>query len=193
MRSILIFLCLFPSILNAQVAIGLRDSKFAYIQYRINNIYIKTEHSLYSDKIKRQYIREYIGLNLNLSEKLNIKSSIYGGVMYNKYYADYGVFIRPYYTINTSLKIYAFYNLNYDTYIKRDNRFLGGFDINITKDIAFSFDYSSIPENRMNEKRLHGSILFHINNLYVKPSVSIPLDDKLHYIRFLTSFEYTFK
>lgn len=62
----------------------------------------------------------------------------------------------------------------------------------VIQEAALVLDITNIPEYRMVEHRIVPGILFRAHKLWVRPELSIPLNDNVQFTRVLISFRYNF-
>ena len=62
----------------------------------------------------------------------------------------------------------------------------------VIQEAALVLDITNIPEYRMVEHRIVPGILFRAHKLWVRPELSIPLNDNVQFTRVLISFRYDF-
>ncbi len=193
MKKIFIALMLLCSLsASAQISIGLRENKFGFISYEKNNWLVKLEHSIYNEPFADQYVRGYAGYKYDVNEQFHLSGNLYGGTVYKNYYQDFGANLEASYDLCNFLSARVDYNPNYDTFYKWEHRYLFELKGNVTDEVAITADYSTIPENRISEKRAHVGVIFHVKNLWVKPALSIPIDESIHTLKVVTSVQYTF-
>lgn len=196
MKKHLLFLFLFIGLyckLYAQLNIGLRDSKYANLSYLIKNRYsIGLEHSIFSAKIKTQYIRGVISYSHPITSNAFIKGEVYYGTPYNGAFYNLGTKISIYLPIASFMNVDTAINSHYDSYYHYKTFYRVGVSCKLNSEIDILTFYSTIPEYRQKENRLNGGLNFHIKNLRVTPCLSFPLDGPIKSIRLLISFNYCF-
>lgn len=178
---------------NSQIQLGLKDTKYIYVNYTKNDFYdFKIEQSLYCSELEYQYARGYLGIHTDL-KRFFLKLACYFGSAYNRTYQNFGILAFSDYKIKKWLKFNFTLNPHYDTYFRFYLCTKTGFECCISKDINFIAYYSSIPEYRQPEHRLRTGINFHLNNrLWVEPILSVPITKQIKNYRILVGFGYTF-
>lgn len=196
MRRIFLIICILCNCYNktnSQIQLGLKDTKYIYINYTLNDFYdFKIEQSLYNSEFEYQYARGYLGIHNDLN-RFFFKLDCYFGSAYNRTYQNFGIIVFADYKLKKWLKLNFAFNPHYDTYFRLYLCTKTGFECCISKDINFIAYYSSIPEYRQPEHRFKTGINFHLDNrLWVEPIFSIPITKSIKNYRILVGFGYTF-
>lgn len=177
---------------QAQVYVGLRDTRYVYAGYRFSgNWRISAEQSLFSGHIGFQKIRLY-GSYAHQWKYLGCEVKPYVSTLWNGHYQDYGALItgRVY-----PFKIWcidATVNPHGDTEEGYTTCYRVGTSVAVSKEIALLLHYQNIPEYRMPEKRFRIGARFVASKLNVTPEISVPATKKAKNIRVMCGMEYLF-
>lgn len=177
---------------SQSILLGVRDNQFARIGYSHNNLSITFEHSVFITKFKNQVLNGYLKYQGTIGQ-INYYGTLYSGFHYSNLYHSYGgicelkYFITPWWQIKGGIRPHYDSNYGYKT------AYLGNLSFKLHHDIYLIATYSNYPEYRLCEKRVKGGLLLHVQNLEVKPEISIPINNKMENIRFLLSFNYELK
>lgn len=178
----------------AQISIGLRDTRFAYISYTLDHRYeFKLENSLYSAQLAFQYARATAGYLGKIGEDADYGISAYYGSAWNNDYRNAGLYAALEYRIER-VGVYGVINPHYDSTLDFDLCYRIGALCRLTDEIAVKCDYNTVPVYRAPEKRVRLGLSFDVGNLSVEPHVSLSVEknDRFKSMRVLTSFKYTF-
>lgn len=179
---------------KAQFMAGIRESHYVYGQYNpVNDIGIKVEHSLYSEKMGFQRI----GLAVNYDKVLGCGFSLWtqlaGATTWNRNYqvASLNVTARYQYM---ALGINAAVEPTYDSGLHYTTCWKIGASVRITDAIDIRAAYTTIPEYRLSEKRIRAGFGFESGKLSVIPELSISAGDNTRFknLRVLMSMGYKF-
>lgn len=67
---------------------------------------------------------------------------------------------------------------------------MAGVRFNINEEIALFTQYSTIPEYRISEGRIHVGLSLKVRHLQVAPQISIPTEGNVRICRVLLGFKY---
>ncbi len=194
-RILFLLLAAFATAAAAQVSIGIRDNRYAAIEYAFKDrFHVALEQSVYSEKLPFQYTRAYFGYSLPLAPNLKVTASPYFGMAWNNNYRNLGllgsVHFKP-----CRFGVYGTINPHYDSTFKYKTMFRAGAEFSITNQIDLSADYSTIPVYRQEEKLVRIGVGFKVKNLSARPVFAIPVagNGKYKSVQILMSCKYTFK
>lgn len=179
---------------SAQLIVGIRDNRHAYVEYLLNHRFsFKVEQSMYAEKIGYQTLRVYGGYSSQW-QNLMYDAEVYFGSAYNGSYCNVGAIIKARYTFAQRVFIDGILNPHYDSGLDYTTCFYAGAGVSITQSIDILGGYTTIPEYRMSEKRAQIGFRFHVPHLWVSPRLSIATEgaDKSKTLRALFCFGYTF-
>ncbi len=177
---------------NSQPIIGLRDNQYAQIGYELNkSAFILLEESIYSEHFSNQKIRFIIGFQSQMG-KLDINLAPYISSLWGGGYYDCGCFLNGRLSLLNTFALEFILNPHFDSHLKYMTCMSLGLKSGITKTISIFLRYNTIPEYRMNERRLRCGFEFTIDNLWVKPEISLPLEGQIKSCRVYCSFVYRF-
>ncbi len=179
---------------HSQIRVGLHNTRFAEVSYTLKGHYFfQLSHSLYSEKPAFQEVKftfEY----LNAWHELHYAGAAYGSTTWNGDYQTAGARVSGKYTLAERFHILATLNPHYDTGYGYNTCFAAGASVNFMRAIALRLQYTTIPDYRMSEKRLHAGFDACVGGLSVSPILSIPLEgsSQLSKFRVLVSCAYRF-
>jgi hypothetical protein len=179
---------------NAQVSLGLRDTRYVYADYEFkNHIDVKLEHSIYSEKFNFQLLKLYAGYN-NQFKALSYGADAFYGRTYKGSYYTIGAHVYGEYSIIPVFAIKATIVPIYDSGFDYKTCFEVQPKVALTKEISVHAAYTTIPEYREFENRMRGGFTFKSGKLSATPAISIPVsgNNKYKSIRVLASMAYTF-
>ena len=179
----------------AQFGIGIRNSRYAYVDYRFKNHWdAAVDISVFSEKLGFQYAKGSLGYH-NSFKNLSYEGNCYYGSAFNRSYYNGGAALCLDYTVIRRLVVSATMNPHYDSGYGYKTCYNAGLGVVITPDINIFGRYTTIPEYRMSEKRAHIGLDFHVKNLNVIPVLSIgttATESGSKSLRVLMSFNYRF-
>lgn len=177
-----------------QFGVGVRDSRFVYGDFTfLRHWEVELEQSIFSEKIGFQYLRGYAGYKGDW-KSLDYKAQAYFGACYNGDYHSYGLLASARYTLFNRVMVDGKINPHYDSGYGYKTCFYAGAGVRITDNINVMAGYTTIPEYRMSEKRVHAGFDFHVKRLSVQPLISFETDGSRNTktLRTLVSFRYQF-
>lgn len=178
----------------AQIDAGLCNTRFVYGAYTFADHYrVALRHSVFSEKIGFQQIglsAEYFG---NVS-KFDYNIKIYGATAWNGDYQQAAAVASLTYSPLSLLHLTGRINPLYDTGYKYKTCFSLGAAVDLNKSIDVRTSYTTIPDYRKSEKRVHAGFGLRSGQLSVIPEVSIPVagEQKYKNLRVLVSLNYRF-
>lgn len=181
-------------IASAQFSVGIRNTRFVEADYKFKcNVGVGLSHSLYAEKIAFQEIKASVFYENYLS-KFDYRGTLYGSTTWNRDYKTVGAKLDVRYNFVKSASVMAALNPHYDTGYDYRTCFSAGAAYQIIKPIAVKVLYTTIPDYRMSEKRIHAGFDIVSGALSVAPVVSIPVEgnSKLSKFRVLMSARYSF-
>lgn len=196
--SIIALLSLAATSASAQFGAGMRDNRFIYGDFTFLNHYeVKLEHSIFAEKLGYQYLRAYAGYKGDVghrSFKLEYKAQAYFGAAYNRSYYSGGALIQARCTLFRRLIIDGRLNPHYDSGNRYETCFYAGAGAVITRHIDILAGYTTIPEYRISERRVHLGFDVHVGQLSVNPALSVAADgaSRAKTLRVLAAFRYQF-
>ena len=174
--------------------VGIAKTRYVYVGTTINNHYsIFISESLYSESFKNQQI-EVTGLyqgsfrNFSYSGGVSIATSWCGS--YQRYSATAALGYRPFDRLMAEVKLHP----EYDTGYRYHTDWSASIKFKACKPLQVNLDYTTIPDYRKSEKRMHIGTTFTSGALSASFAISIPLegDQKFRTWRILTGFNYCF-
>ena len=161
------------SLQSKSIFVGVRNNKYASIGFQAKNWSVGLENTIFIRHLNEQYIRANgtfrystgvydSGLKIGLDKKI-------GRV-------EFGAGVMPMYDSGMG------YNTCYTVHAA----------CRVIQEAALVLDITNIPEYRMVEHRIVPGILFRAHKLWVRPELSIPLNDNVQFTRVLISFRYVF-
>lgn len=179
---------------RSQFAVGIENTRLVYGKYTYNeHLTVKLNLSAYSEKIAYQYVRATVGYRTTVSN-LNLEGSGFWGSSFNGFYYNAGAKIAGDMVLAKRLILETSLVPWYDSGYKYTTCWDGKVGCIITYHINIKMGYTTIPEYRMSEKRLIGSLDFHVSNLYVTPYITVGTKSSAggRNIRVGFGFEYRF-
>lgn len=178
---------------KAQISIGLKDSRYAFLNYTLKDHYgFRIDQSLYSSKISTQYLRGTVGYHSDF-DSLKLEGDAYFGSAYGGAYQNYGASASVVYHPIKWMSLIGTANPHYDTFYGFDFCYKAGIIGHVHKDIDLLAYYTTIPDFRQSEKRVRAGFNFHILNLQVEPTISLPLVKPIESVRVQVCCCYTFE
>ncbi len=176
---------------EAQCFIGMRDARYVNAGYSFSNgLTVGAEHSIYSEDFEYQKIRIFAKY-YHAWENMSISTSVYGSTLWNRDYQDYGGAVTLRYNLLKIWGIEASINPHYDTHYGYMTCYTLGSDVRIIDNVALVGQYSTIPEYRLDEKRVRVGLRLTKGNLSITPMVSIPVgNDSQEEVRMLCNCSY---
>ncbi|MDE6249866.1 MAG: hypothetical protein K2M29_09190 [Paramuribaculum sp.] len=177
-----------------QVEIGLQNSRYGYLGYTLKDHWnFRLRQSLFSERMRYQQI-QLEAAYLGSIGHFDYSGGIYGSTEWGGDWRTGGVKIRGQFNTLKRLHINATINPHYDSEYDYTTCFSVGAEVDIIKSISILASYTTIPDYRKSEKRIHGGASFHVGQLSVTPEISIPVSssERLKQMRILTSFGYKF-
>lgn len=191
MRIIFLFIFFQIGILvSAQsIILGIRDNQYARLGYTHKHWSGVIEQSVFASKFKNQVLNGYLGYNA-IYKQLKYNGTIYGGVHYNKLYHSYGLKCEGNYQLTSWCHVKVGLCEHFDSSYGYETTYLGSIGFKLYKEIYLITSYTNYPEYRLCEERIKSGLILKINDLFVKPEISIPIRSKLENVRLLLSFNY---
>ena len=194
-------LLLFLSARAQSNSVGIRNGRFIQLEHTFaRHIPLMIEHSMYSDKISRQYFRLHAGYRQEwLKNHLRLSGIAYWGSEHNGNYQDMGVFVSAGYDFGKKHEYLLQTTLNphYDTGLKYKTCIGVLACLHVYRLASFCLEYTNLPEYRQSENRIRTGVRLRLTHpewgqLSVTPLVSIPVDERYEKIRLHVDFAYLF-
>lgn len=177
---------------QAQIGIGLRDSRYVNVNYRFRDcLTAKFEQSVYSEKLSYQYFRIYAGYEHSFGI-FTIKAEPYFGMTYNNSYSNEGIAIGGSVTPLKWLGIDAAVVPHHDSGMGYTTCYSASLDFKCTRQVSVTAGLTNRPEYREAERRARGGLKFNVDNLWVHPELSIPTEGEVKNVRVVVSMGYRF-
>lgn len=195
-KTAILFLVMFLGFTtaNAQFSVGIKDSRYVYGAYRLaNGIDFKLDHSLYSEKMGFQRVGLHIGYERSLPYGLGVEADLSGATVWNGNYQVVSCELSLNYRIH-GFGVEATVDPRYDSGMKYDTCWRLGLSQQLTRPIAVTLQYTTIPVYRMSEKRIDGGFVFKVDNLTVAPALSVSAQKETRFknMRVQMSMNYQF-
>ena len=201
LRFTLLALCTFLSVgvwaqtdtcSTRSIYVGLRNNKYVFAGYQGGSWSVGLENTLWTRNPNEQYLR--LNGRYNLNTKLwdiQLSAHAFAGANYAGRYYDgglqvgldkavgwfsFGAGIMPFYDSSFG------YNTCYTVHAA----------CRVIQEASIVVNLTNIPEYRMVEHRIVPGVLFKARKLWVRPELSIPLNDNIQFTRVLVSFRYDF-
>lgn len=180
---------------GAAVNIGMRNTRYAYAGYDFNTHFnASLSHSMFSEPIGYQQIG-IEGSYRGSWRKFDYSGGIFGATAWNGNYQYAGATVELTYSPISRLHFAGQIQPRYDTGYGYDTGYSLGASFDIIRHIGVKTSFTTIPDYRKSEKRLHAGLEFRVGELSVSPVLSFPLegDQKMKTMRVLVAAEYKFK
>lgn len=173
------------------LSVGLRNNEYVGMEVMYKSFGFQVEHSLFAQKFSRQYMKCLFSYQREYKEVI-VKVLGTWGTSHDHTFYNTGVgmcaslFKKQYYV---SALINPYYDsvLGYNTCYEIEGR------LHCFKGIYGILELGNVPEYRIPLNRLRfGVYLSEFENLWVKGTLSVPLEGNSRYIRALCSFGYQF-
>ncbi len=180
----------------SKVGVGVKNNRYIYGELMFKDHYaLGLNVSVFSEKIGFQYAKAYFGYRNSIIKNLDYTvSGEFGSALNGSYYSG-GAKAGITYTAFKRLFIDAVINPHYDSGYGYKTCFSAGPGVIITNEIDFFVKYTTIPEYRMSEERLHIGFDFKVKKLSVTPILSVGTSAQNgggKNFRILMSFNYIF-
>lgn len=179
---------------KAQISVGMHNTRYIYGEYEFGqNYHVGINHSVFSEKFKFQQV----GISVRYTgdyKILSYSATAYAATAWNCDYKIVGGKVAMTLTPLSLLHICGSVNPLYDSGYKYKTCFSVGGEVDLSKNISVGACYTTIPDYRKSEKRVHGSFTFHVGGLSVRPTLSLPVagEQKFKGLRVMASFNYRF-
>lgn len=178
----------------SQISVGVKNNRYVYGEYLLKNHYeAGIEVSVFSEKLGFQYARGRVGYT-NSFGNFSADGKAYYGSAFNRSFYDAGASAHAKFTVKERVFVGATLNPHYDSGYGYTTCYEAGLGVNITPEIDIFANYTTIPEYRMSEKRIHLGLDFKVDNLRVSPilSAGTSASDGGKNVRVLVNFNYKF-
>lgn len=195
MRIIFLFLFLFTKciVIFSQVDIGIKNNQYFTITYHFTDAFsLRAEHSIYSEKLKYQYLRLYFNYKIKY-KNLTTSFSPYLGTTYGGHYLTLGGTLNSKWDMLDRLSIEGTINPHYDNSLGMFYCYKVGLESKLSNILSPTIYYDNIPVYRISEEYLKLGIKFIAANLLIHPELAIPiLSNNTKCLRLLISFNCKF-
>ena len=184
---------------SQSIEVGLRDNNYVHADFRSKSGWIAGyEQSLLNVALKEQSGRVFARYVLN-KEQWDISGTAYYGTEYTGNWQTYGAFVEGIYRMK-HLYVDGIINPHYDTGLdfklcyQAEVSFSLWYKQENNQRIELCASYGNVPEYRQTTDNLRAGLKFKAGNLWVKPMISIPFeekDDSQTFIRVICSFGWT--
>lgn len=174
------------------VFVGLRNNKYVFAGYQSGKWSVRLENTLWIRNPKEQYIRAVGGYRLDTGLwGMRFSADAFAGANYAGRYYDGSVKVgldKVLGRFSCGAGVMALY----DTDLGYNTCYTVHAACRIIQEVSLVVDLTNIPEYRMPEHRIVPGLLFRARKLWVRPELSIPLNDNIQFTRVLLSFRYDF-
>ena len=180
------------SIQSRSIFVGLRNNKYVFLGYQAKYWSVGLENTLWIRNPEEQYIRANGGFRHDTGMwGLNFSADAFAGANYTGRYFDCGLRIGVDKAIGR-VEFGAGIMPLYDSGIGYNTCYTVHAACRIVQEASVVVDVTNIPEYRMVEHRIVPGFLFRARKLWIRPELSIPLNDNIQFTRVLVSFRYDF-
>ncbi|MDE5842312.1 MAG: hypothetical protein K2H35_01080 [Muribaculaceae bacterium] len=196
-KSIILLLIAFAGVFGAfsqTLEVGVAKTRYIYAGTTLKNHYgIFLSESLSSESLKNQQI-ELAGAYFGNISKFYYNAGFRAGTAWCGSYQRYAAFVNLAYHPFNRWMIAAKLMPNYDTGYRYHTDWSAGIRFNAFKPLWINLDFSTIPDYRKSEKRLHLEAAFNVSALSASVAVSMPVegDSKFRTLRILMGLNYRF-
>ena len=177
---------------SRSIFVGLRNSEYACIGFQTSCWSIGLENTLWIRNPKEQYIRLRGGYHQNTHLwNIQLSADAFAGVNYTGRFYDGAFKITLDKTVGR-VSFGAGVMPLYDSEMGYNTCYTVHAACRIIQEASVVVDVTNIPEYRMVEHRVVPGFLFKAQKLWVRPELSIPLNDNIQFTRVLLSFRYYF-
>lgn len=174
------------------IYVGLRNNEYVSIGFQASSWSVGLENTLWAHSLKEQYIRATGGYRQDTGLwGVHFSADAFAGVNYAGRYWDGSVKAA----LDKSLGRVCFgagVMALYDSELGYNTCYTVHAACRIIQEASLVLDFTNIPEYRMPEHRIVPGLLFRARKLWVRPELSIPLNDNIQFTRVLLSFRYDF-
>lgn len=175
--------------------IGVRDSRYLFAECRLGEHFsTRVRHSLFSQAMQYQQVGISAGYSGAFCAGCCYGFRLFGDMEWNGDYRIAGSDISLDWRIIRGFKIGCTVEPRYDTGYGFKLCYRAGLGYVFNNILTTQIAYTTIPDIRKSEKRLHAGCRLASGRLAVEPVVSIPVDshDTIQRTRLLISFCYSF-
>lgn len=194
LKLIVLIAILLPLTAAAQFEAGLRNTRYANVSYTLKKHYtFKVEHSIFAEKFGFQQIGGSAAYHNNWKE-LSYGAEVSGITSWNRDYQIAGLKAHAAYRFLNRLLVFGCINPLYDTDYKYKTCFSVGAACGLVKGIGIFASYTTIPDYRKSEERVHAGFMLKSGHLYARPALSIPVSGNVRFksLRVLASLGWQF-
>lgn len=174
------------------IFVGVRNNKYASIGFQAKNWSVGLENTIFIRHLSEQYIRANGTFRYSTGVwGVKFSAEAFFGTNYAGRFYDSGLKIGLDKKIGR-VEFGAGVMPMYDSGMGYNTCYTVHAACRVIQEAALVLDITNIPEYRMVEHRIVPGILFRAHKLWVRPELSIPLNDNVQFTRVLISFRYDF-
>ena len=174
------------------IFVGVRNNKYASIGFQAKNWSVGLENTIFIRHLSEQYIRANGTFRYSTGVwGVKFSAEAFFGTNYAGRFYDSGLKIGLDKKIGR-VEFGAGVMPMYDSGMGYNTCYTVHAACRVIQEAALVLDITNIPEYRMVEHRIVPGILFRSHKLWVRPELSIPLNDNVQFTRVLISFRYDF-
>ncbi len=171
---------------------GLRNNRYISVGYQDRHWSVGVENTLFIRNLDEQYIRAMGGFRCATGVwGVDFESEAFVGANYKGRFYDMGLKVQLGKEWSR-IKVVAGVMPLYDSMLGYTTCYTVNAACRIIQEASLVLDVTNVPEYRMPEHRIVPGLLFRAKKLWVRPEVSIPLNDNIQFTRVLVSFRYDF-
>ena len=180
------------SLQSKSIFVGVRNNKYASIGFQAKNWSVGLENTIFIRHLNEQYIRANGTFRYSTGVwDVKFSAEAFFGTNYAGRFYDSGLKIGLDKKIGR-VEFGAGVMPMYDSGMGYNTCYTVHAACRVIQEAALVLDITNIPEYRMVEHRIVPGILFRAHKLWVRPELSIPLNDNVQFTRVLISFRYDF-
>lgn len=174
--------------------LGVRNSRYVMAGYELpaGHCGLELEHGLQAVNIKRQQVRASLFWHdAWLGGRMAARASAFCSTTWSGTYSMTGVHLSaaysPLWRVTAELSV----NPYYDTEYRWITAWSAGLRGALTRQAALFCTYTTVPDYRLSERRIHAGAAITVGNLSAEAAVSVPLSHTpAQSLRLLCSFRY---
>ncbi len=172
--------------------LGLRNTHYAFVGVEYaDKLGFVVMNSVASQGLEKQYVRGGPFYEWTLPFEIRGAYGIYAGMRYDRVFYDYGASINARWNaLHRYLLFYGALQPFYDSDLGDHLGYEFAVECFFTNEVGVFWEIKNMPEFRDVERRTSIGLLFDTGSLYLKPELSMPINNDTHLIRLNVFFVY---
>lgn len=179
---------------DGTLLLGVRNSRYVTAGYELpsGHVGLEIEHGVQAVNIRRQQIGASLFWRVAwLDGRIAGNATAFCSTTWSGSYSMTGARLRASYTPYWRISAEASFNPYYDTEYRWVTAWSAGLRAAVTRQIGVFCTYTTVPDYRLSERRLHAGVSCAVSNLSATAALSVPLSDgPAQSLRLLCSFSY---